>query len=113
MPTVVTTTAADGGSPAACARPRPEAQRVCTGLQVTREGRGRSPGGDPPGTCRRVPLAIGSRHHQDEDMKLGAHASMRDDPAAFARHVRRLEEAGVGYLWAGEAYTADAVSTLG
>jgi F420-dependent oxidoreductase-like protein len=46
-------------------------------------------------------------------MKLGAHASMRDDPAAFARHVRRLEEAGVGYLWAGEAYTADAVSTLG
>jgi F420-dependent oxidoreductase-like protein len=46
-------------------------------------------------------------------MKLGAHASMRDDPASFARHVRRLEEAGVSYLWAGEAYTADAVSTLG
>src|SRR5215469_6956042 len=38
---------------------------------------------------------------------------MRNDPEAFARHVRRLEEVGVEYLWAGEAYTADAVSTLG
>ncbi|HSR83412.1 MAG TPA: LLM class F420-dependent oxidoreductase [Streptosporangiaceae bacterium] len=35
------------------------------------------------------------------------------DPEVFARHLRRLEEAGVEYLWAGEAYTADAVSTLG
>ncbi len=46
-------------------------------------------------------------------MKLGAVVGMRDDPESFARHVRRLEEAGVGYLWSGEAYTADAVSTLG
>ncbi len=46
-------------------------------------------------------------------MKLGAVVGMRSDPAEFGRHVRRLEEAGVGYLWAGEAYTADAVSTLG
>src|SRR5580693_6019641 len=46
-------------------------------------------------------------------MKLGAVVGMRNDPESFARHVRRLEEAGVGNLWSGEAYTADAVSTLG
>ncbi len=46
-------------------------------------------------------------------MRLGAVVGMRDDPGSFARHVQRLEEAGVSYLWAGEAYTADAVSTLG
>ena len=46
-------------------------------------------------------------------MKLGAAAAMRDDPESFARHLRRLEDAGVEYLWAGEAYTADAVSALG
>jgi F420-dependent oxidoreductase-like protein len=46
-------------------------------------------------------------------VKLGAAVGTRDDPEAFARHVRRLEDAGIDYLWAGEAYTADAVSTLG
>jgi F420-dependent oxidoreductase-like protein len=46
-------------------------------------------------------------------MKLGAGVGLRDHPESFARHVKRLEDAGVGYLWAGEAYTADAVSTLG
>jgi F420-dependent oxidoreductase-like protein len=46
-------------------------------------------------------------------VKLGAVVGTQHDPVAFARHVRRLEEAGVEYLWAGEAYTADAVSTLG
>jgi F420-dependent oxidoreductase-like protein len=46
-------------------------------------------------------------------MKLGATVGMRDDPDAFARHVRRLEDAGVDHLWTGEAYTADAVSTMG
>ncbi len=46
-------------------------------------------------------------------MKLGSMVGMRDDPQAFAAHARRLEEAGVDHLWAGEAYTADAVSTLG
>jgi F420-dependent oxidoreductase-like protein len=46
-------------------------------------------------------------------MKLGAAAGMRDNPESFARHLKRLEDAGVDYLWAGEAYTADAVSTLG
>jgi F420-dependent oxidoreductase-like protein len=46
-------------------------------------------------------------------MKLGAAAGMRDNPESFARHLTRLEDAGVEYLWAGEAYTADAVSTLG
>ncbi len=46
-------------------------------------------------------------------MKLGAIVGMRDDPEGFARYARKLEDAGVEYLWAGEAYTADAVSTLG
>jgi F420-dependent oxidoreductase-like protein len=46
-------------------------------------------------------------------VKLGASVGTRDDPQALARQVRRLEEAGVDYLWAGEAYSADAVSTLG
>jgi F420-dependent oxidoreductase-like protein len=46
-------------------------------------------------------------------MKLGAAAGMRDNPDSFAQHLKRLEDAGVDYLWAGEAYTADAVSTLG
>ena len=46
-------------------------------------------------------------------MKLGAVVGPQGDPGSFARHLRRLEEAGVEYLWAGEAYTADAVSTLG
>jgi len=38
---------------------------------------------------------------------------MRDDPAAFAAQAKRLEDAGVDYLWTGEAYSADAVSTMG
>jgi len=46
-------------------------------------------------------------------MKLGSMVGMRDDPRKFATHARRLEDAGVDYLWAGEAYTADAVSTMG
>ena len=46
-------------------------------------------------------------------MKLGAVVGMRDDPEAFGKHLKRLEDAGVEYLWAGEAYTADAVSTMG
>jgi hypothetical protein len=47
-------------------------------------------------------------------VKLGAMMGMRgDDPAAFARYAKRLEDAGVDYPWAGEAYTADSVSTLG
>jgi len=46
-------------------------------------------------------------------MKLGATVGTRDDPAALAAYVKRLEDAGVEYLWAGEAYTADAVSTMG
>ena len=46
-------------------------------------------------------------------MKLGATVGMSDNPDSFARHVQRLENAGVEYLWAGEAYSADAVSTLG
>jgi F420-dependent oxidoreductase-like protein len=46
-------------------------------------------------------------------MKLGAMVGMRDDPDAFATHARRLEDVGVEYLWTGEAYAADAVSTMG
>ena len=46
-------------------------------------------------------------------MKLGAAVSLRDNPDSFAQHLRRLEDAGVEYLWCGEAYTADAVSTMG
>jgi F420-dependent oxidoreductase-like protein len=46
-------------------------------------------------------------------MKLGATVGMRDDPDAFARHVQALEDVGVEYLWTGEAYTADSVSTMG
>jgi F420-dependent oxidoreductase-like protein len=46
-------------------------------------------------------------------MKLGATVGVRDDPDAFAAHAKRLEDAGVDYLWTGEAYTADAVSTMG
>ena len=46
-------------------------------------------------------------------MKLGALVGMRDDPEAFGKHLKKLEDAGVDYLWAGEAYTADAVSTMG
>jgi F420-dependent oxidoreductase-like protein len=46
-------------------------------------------------------------------MKLGATVGVRDDPDAFAAHAKRLEDAGVDYLWAGEAYSADAVSTMG
>jgi len=46
-------------------------------------------------------------------MKLGAMVGMRDDPAAFAAQAKRLEDAGVDYLWTGEAYSADAVSTMG
>ena len=46
-------------------------------------------------------------------MKLGAMVGMRDNPESFARQAKRLEDAGVGYLWTGEAYTADAVSAMG
>jgi F420-dependent oxidoreductase-like protein len=46
-------------------------------------------------------------------MKLGAAVGMRDNPEALAQYARSLEDMGVEYLWAGEAYTADSVSTLG
>jgi F420-dependent oxidoreductase-like protein len=46
-------------------------------------------------------------------MRLGATVGMRDEPDGLVRYVQKLEAAGVEYLWAGEAYTADAVSTMG
>jgi F420-dependent oxidoreductase-like protein len=36
-----------------------------------------------------------------------------DDTEGLARYAKRLEDAGVEYLWTGEAYSADAVSTMG
>jgi F420-dependent oxidoreductase-like protein len=38
---------------------------------------------------------------------------MRRNAAALAAQAAALEDAGVSHLWVGEAYTADAVSTLG
>lgn len=46
-------------------------------------------------------------------MKLGALVGVWDDPDKFAAHVRRLEDVGVEYLWTGEAYSSDSVSTMG
>ena len=46
-------------------------------------------------------------------MRLGATVGMRDDPDKFAAQAKRLEDVGVEYLWTGEAYSADAVSTMG
>ena len=46
-------------------------------------------------------------------MKLGATIGVRDDPDSFAAYARLLEAAGIDYLWCGEAYSADAVSTMG
>jgi F420-dependent oxidoreductase-like protein len=46
-------------------------------------------------------------------MKLGSFAGLRGSPDGFARQLRRLDDAGIDYLFTGEAYTADAVSTMG
>jgi F420-dependent oxidoreductase-like protein len=46
-------------------------------------------------------------------MRLGATVGMRGDPDAFGRHAQELENAGIDHLWTGEAYGADAVSTMG
>jgi F420-dependent oxidoreductase-like protein len=46
-------------------------------------------------------------------MRLGAMVGMQDNPDSFARHVKQLEDAGVEYLWTGEAYSSDAVSAMG
>jgi F420-dependent oxidoreductase-like protein len=46
-------------------------------------------------------------------MKLGATVGMRGSPGGFLRHLQQLEQAGVEFFWTGEAYTADAVSTMG
>jgi F420-dependent oxidoreductase-like protein len=46
-------------------------------------------------------------------MKLGTSVGMPDNPDSFAQHAKRLEDAGVEYLWSGEGYSADAVSAMG
>ena len=46
-------------------------------------------------------------------MKLGATTGIRDRADGFKEHVEQLETHGIEYFWSGEAYTADAVSTLG
>jgi F420-dependent oxidoreductase-like protein len=51
--------------------------------------------------------------NREDGMKLGAFVGMGNDPQALARQAKRLEDAGVEYLWTGEAYSSDAVSTMG
>jgi F420-dependent oxidoreductase-like protein len=46
-------------------------------------------------------------------MKIGVTVAMGRDPDRFAARVKRFEAAGVSHFWCGEAYTADAVSTMG
>ncbi|MCZ7525831.1 MAG: LLM class F420-dependent oxidoreductase [Acidimicrobiia bacterium] len=46
-------------------------------------------------------------------MKLSALVGMRRSPERLAATARGMEAVGVEYLWTGEAYTADAVSTMG
>jgi F420-dependent oxidoreductase-like protein len=46
-------------------------------------------------------------------MKLGASVGREDRKDDIVRHVQALEASGVEYLWTGEAYSADAVSTMG
>jgi hypothetical protein len=52
-------------------------------------------------------MADSGDNPRDVAMKLGSAVGMRDNPDSFARHLRSLEDAGVEYLWCGEAYTAD------
>jgi F420-dependent oxidoreductase-like protein len=47
------------------------------------------------------------------DTKLGATVGLGGQVEAFVTHVQGLEQAGVEYFWATEAYGVDAVSTLG
>jgi F420-dependent oxidoreductase-like protein len=46
-------------------------------------------------------------------VKLGVTIAMGSDPDRFAARANRFEAAGVEHFWCGEAYTADAVSTMG
>ena len=47
-------------------------------------------------------------------MKLGATVGNAGTILiTFAAYAKRLEDVGVDYLWTGEAYSADAVSTMG
>jgi F420-dependent oxidoreductase-like protein len=46
-------------------------------------------------------------------VQLGTTIDWRGDARELAHRARDLEAAGVTHLWVGEAYTADAVSTLG
>ncbi len=46
-------------------------------------------------------------------MQLGAALGWNGDPDQLAARARQLEDAGIDYLWCGEAYSADAVSTMG
>lgn len=49
----------------------------------------------------------------ETNMRIGTTVGLRGDPEDLAAWVRELEAAGVEFLWTGEAYTADAVSTMG
>src|ERR1700712_3314248 len=46
-------------------------------------------------------------------MKLGTMIGFRDSAERLAATARDLESAGIDHFWAGEAYSADGVSTLG
>ncbi len=46
-------------------------------------------------------------------MKISMTVNYSDDPQKAAAHVKRMEEAGVDQVWVAEAYSFDAVSTLG
>lgn len=46
-------------------------------------------------------------------MRVGTTVGLRGDPARLVQRVRDLESAGIDVFWTGEAYTADAVSTMG
>jgi F420-dependent oxidoreductase-like protein len=46
-------------------------------------------------------------------MKIGTTLGLGGGTDDLAEQARRLEDAGVDYFWAGEAYSADAISVLG
>src|SRR5262245_7289986 len=46
-------------------------------------------------------------------MKLGASIGIGSRADDLAEHARALEALGIEYLWTGEAYSADAVTTMG
>lgn len=46
-------------------------------------------------------------------MRIGATLGFGNDPKTLTARARDLESAGVEFIWTGEAYSSDAVSTMG